>query len=46
MQPVIRYGTTGKWERIKDKPTYHVRITHSFISNQLHRLLSSIVSGY
>lgn len=32
MQPVIRYGTTGKWERIKDKPTYHVRIIYSFHS--------------
>lgn len=36
MHPVTRHGTTGKWERIKDKPTFLIT-EDSFVLSFVHR---------
>jgi hypothetical protein len=30
MHPVVKHGNNGKWERIKDKPTFYVSFLSKF----------------
>lgn len=30
MHPVVKHGSNGKWERIKNKPTFYVRMFLEF----------------
>lgn len=30
MRPVVRIGDTGKWELMKDNPTYYVNVQINF----------------